>query len=48
MLFLDKEMYNKLQQKKYGPYNIIKKIYDNVYIVNMPDNSGGFVRFLML
>jgi len=45
MLFLYKKRfsvgtYNKLQQKKYSPYNIIKKIHGNAYIVNMPNNWG--------
>ena len=32
--------YSKLQSKKYGPYQIVKKINGNVYMVVLPDSMG--------
>ena len=32
--------YSKLQSKKYGPYQIVKKINDNAYVVALLDNIG--------
>ena len=43
MVFLGQEKfpvdtYSKLQSKKYSPYQIVKKIHDNTYVVALPDS----------
>ena len=38
--FKTRDDHSKLQQRKYGPYQIVKKIKDNAYVVDLPSWKG--------
>ena len=38
--FKTRDDHSKIQQRKYGPYQIIKKINNNAYVVDLPSSMG--------
>ena len=51
MVFISKARmqggHNKLQQRKYGPYKIVRKINDNAHVIDMPSWMGILKTFIV-
>ena len=51
MVFISKarmqDSHSKLQQRKYGPYKIVRKINDNAHVIDMPSWMGILKTFIV-